>query len=161
MTTVNVGTGRAKSPQHTATSIVAIAILFAMVIILLLNLPPYARLLVTASKIAFGFNLSPWLAYPLATVLLLGIQIAEERVLLLVSPTVEQYERVKWLSLQAYALDLALGLIAWPLVDNVARWWVTKSLAGINYPHLAMLVATVYGFGFLAKQLKNLSKDLR
>jgi len=161
MTTVNVGTGRAKSPQHTATSIVAIAIMSAMAIILLLNLPPYARLLVTAAKIAFGIDLPLWIAYPLAVILLLGIQVAEVRILLLISPTVEQYERVKWLSLQAYALDLGLGLIAWPLVDNVARWWVTKSLAGINYPHLAMIIATVYGFGFLAKQLKNLSKDLR
>lgn len=149
-----------QTPEQTAGTLTAIAILTGMTLIIALNLPPYAKLLTTAAAIAFSFTLSPWIAYPLGAILLLGIQAAEVRPILMTNPSVERYERVKWLSLLAYVLDLSLAILAWPIVSDFPRWWVTKSLGDINYAHLAMVVATVYGFSFLCKQLKNISQDL-
>lgn len=161
MTTSKGSTKNPPTSQQGAGAMTAIAILTAQVLIIILNLRPYAQLLITAAALAFAFNLSPWIAYPLGAILLMGIQSAEVRPILMTNPSVEQYERVKWLSLLAYVLDLALAILAWPIVKDFPRWWVTKSLAEINYAHLAMIVATVYGFSFLTQQLKNIYKDLK
>lgn len=161
MTTVNAPRrGATRTPEQTAGLLTAIAILTAMIGILILNLPPYARLVRGAIATAFGFSIWIWLAYLLATVLLLGVQSAEVRPILLMNPDVDKYARVKWLSLVAYALDLLLGWFAWPPVADLSRWWVTKSLADVNFINVIMIVCTVYGFSWLAAQLKKLSKDL-
>lgn len=161
---MTTSSGSAKTPptsEQSAGAMTAIAILTAQVLIILLNLPPYARLLITASAIAFGFRLTPWIAYPLGAILLIGIQAAEVRPILMENPSLAKYERVKWIALLAYVLDLALAILAWPIVKDFPRWWVTKSLGEINYAHLAMIIATVYGFSFLTQQLKNIYKDLK
>jgi hypothetical protein len=165
MTTVKDTT----SPEATAGLITAFAIIIAMLEILILNLPPYARLIQGAIATAFNIKIGSWviwslqigtgLAYALGAILLLGIQAAEVRPILLNNPSVEKYERVKWLSLVAYLLDLILGWLAWPPVADITRWWVTKSLADINYVHVVMIISTVYGFSWLTAQLKKLSQD--
>lgn len=160
MTTVNAPKGTTRTPEQTAGAITAVAVITAMGGILILNLPPYGRLVKGAIATAFNIQIWAWIAYLLGAVLLFGIQAAEVRPILLIHPDVDKYERVKWLSLVAYALDLLLGWFAWPPVADLSRWWVTKSLADVNFINVIMIVCTVYGFSWLAAQLKKLSKDL-
>lgn len=161
MTTINTNSKFKKlNSEQTAGLLTVTALVVALAGILILNAPPYKRLVSNAFLTAFGINLWPWLSWTLGVIILHGIQAAEVRPIFLHNPPLEKYERIKWVSLMAYCLDLILGWFAWPPVENLSRWWVTKSLNEVNWVHMIMIICTVYGFSWLMSQLKTISKDL-
>lgn len=160
MTTINTNKVKNLNSEQIAGVLTATAIAVALIGILALNAPPYKRLVQGAVLTAFRLKMWDWLAWGLGAVILFGIQGAEVRPIFLHNPPLEKYERIKWVSLMAYCLDLILGWFAWPPVENLSRWWVTKSLNEVNWVHLLMIVCTVYGFSWLMQQLKTISKDL-
>ncbi|MGB0560190.1 MAG: hypothetical protein ACPGVO_00085 [Spirulinaceae cyanobacterium] len=130
-------------------------------IIVMANVRPYSRLVTDVLAKVFGFQLWGPLSAATGFVLLLGIQAAELRPLMIHRPNPEKLKRVEQVATLGFLVDAVLALYNWPVIEvSLARFVAAPTLSSVNWINCLMAIAIVFGVAKLESIVQTVQRDI-
>lgn len=131
------------------------------VLIVACNIVPYTRLVGSLIAKVFGFKLWWPLAGGTGFLLLVGIQAAEIRPLMVHRPNPEKLKRIEQVATLGFLMDAVLALVNWPVINtSLARFMAAPTLSSVNLINCLMSVAIVFGVAKLEGIIQTVQRDL-
>ena len=145
-----------KDPDAVAGNLIRFSCRVTQGAIIAMNVAPYAGLIHSLTSQVFGRDFPTFADAGVGFVILVGIQAAELRPLIMHRPTPEALERAEEIANRAYAVDLLLGFLAWPpLRVSVERFVMAGSWRDLDLWNIAMIVAITFGVSALEKTIQK------